>query len=174
MEFVGTREDLEGLDTCGRYHRGDRVREEIGTATLTQEVDDLFLTRCETADRTAEGFTERAGDDLYLTAHVVELGHTVSGLTDNSGRVRFVHHDEGIVFLCEFVDLIQGADITVHGEDTIGSDDTETLCLCFLELLLEVRHVAVGVAVTHGFAETDAVDDGRMVEGVGDDSIFFG
>ena len=173
LQFIGTREDLEGLDTRRSNHRRNGVREEIRTATLTQQVDDLFLTGSETADRTAESLTKRAGDDLNLTAHVIEFGYTVSGLADNSGGVRLINHDEGVVFLRKFVDLIQRTDITVHREDTIGSDDTEALCLRFLELLLEIRHVTVGITVTHRLAKTHTVDDRRMVERIRDNRILF-
>lgn len=40
-----------------------------------------------------------------------------------------------------------------------------------LELLLQVVHVAVGVAEPLGLGEADAVDDGGVVEGVGDDRV---
>ena len=173
LQFVGTSQDIEGLDTCRSNHRRNGVREEIRTTALTQQVDDLFLTGSETADRTAESLTKRAGDDLYLTAHVIELGHTVSGLADYSGGVRLIDHDEGVVFLRKFVYLIQRTDITVHREDAIGSDDTEALSLRFLELLLEIRHVAVGITVTHCLAKTHTIDDRRMVERIGDDRILF-
>ena len=173
LQFVGTREDLEGLDTCRSNHRRNGVREEIRTTALTQQVDDLFLTGSETADRTAKGFAQRAGDNLYLTTHVIEFGHTVSGLADNSGGVRLIDHDEGVIFLRKLVDLIQRTHITVHGEDTIGSDDTEALCLRFLELLLKIRHVTVGITVTHCLAKTHTIDDRRMVERIRDDRILF-
>ena len=173
LQLVGSREDLEGLDTCRSNHRRNGVREEIRTTALTQQVDDLFLTGSKTADRTAKGLTKRAGDNLNLTAHVVQLGHTVSGLADYSCGVRLIHHDESVVFLCKLVDLIQRTHIAVHGEDTIGSDDTEALCLRFLELLLQVVHVTVSITVTHRLAKTHTIDDRRMVERIGDDGILF-
>ena len=88
--------------------------------------------------------------------------------------MRLIDHDEGVVFLREFVDLIERADIAVHGEDTVGGDDTETLCLGLFEFGLEVCHVAVRVTVTDRLAETYAVDDRGMVEGIGDDCVLFG
>ena len=159
LQFVGTSEDLEGLDTSRSNHRRNGVREEIRTRTLTQEVDDLFLTRRETTYRTAKGFTERAGDDFDFATHVIEFGHAVSGFADHSGRVRLIDHDESVVFLREFIDLIERADVAVHGEDSVRRDDAEPLGLRFLELLLEIRHVSVGVAVTHRLAKAHAVDD---------------
>ena len=173
LEFVRTGEYLEGLDSCGCNHRRNRVREEIRTRTLTQQVDDLFLTGCKTTYRTAKGFAERAGDDFYFAAHVIEFRNTVSGLTYHTGRVALVHHNQCIVFLRQFVNLIQRTYITVHREDAVGRNDTETLRLSFLELLLEVCHVAVRITITHRLAKTYAVDYRRMVESIRDDRVLF-
>jgi hypothetical protein len=46
-----------------------------------------------------------------------------------------------------------------------------TVGLGLLELLLQVRHVAVGVAVALGLAQAHAVDDRGVVERVGDDRV---
>ena len=42
-----------------------------------------------------------------------------------------------------------------------------------LQLLFQVGHVAVGVAVALGLAQADAVDDRRVVERVGNDRVVF-
>lgn len=49
--------------------------------------------------------------------------------------------------------------------------DELTSTLRFAELLLQVLHVDVFVAVALGFAEADPVDDGGVVEAVADHSI---
>ena len=46
-----------------------------------------------------------------------------------------------------------------------------TLGLGLLEAFLQLGHVGVGVAVSLGLAQTHAVDDGGVVEGVGDDGV---
>ena len=45
--------------------------------------------------------------------------------------------------------------------------------LCFFQDALEVFHVGILVAITFGFAESNAVDDGGMVQSIADDGIFF-
>ena len=174
LQFIGAGKDLEGLDTCRCDHRRNGVREEIRARTLTKEIDDLFASRSEPANRAAESLTQRAGDDLHFAAEVIQFGHAVSGLSDHTGRVRLIDHNEGIVFLRQFVDLIQRTYIAVHGENAVGSDDAEALCLCLFEFGLEVRHVAIRIAIAHRLTETHAVDDGSMVEGIRDDRILFG
>ena len=98
----------------------------------------------------------------------------MSGLTYYTGRVRLVDHDEGVVLLRQFVDLIERTYVSIHGEDTVGCDDTEPLCLSLLEFGFEVRHVTVRITVAHSLAQTHAVDDRGMVEGIRDDRILFG
>ena len=67
--------------------------------------------------------------------------------------------------------LVERGGIAVHREYAVGADDAETLCLRLLETLLQVGHVGIGVTVTYGFAETHAVDDRGVVQGVGDDGV---
>ena len=126
---------------------------------MAQEVDNLFLSGCETAYRTAKGFAERTGNDFHFAAQVIEFGYAVSCFADHSCRVRFIDHDEGVVFLRQFVDLIERTHIAIHRENTIRSDNTEALCLRLFQFLLQIRHIAVCVAVTYRFAKTHAVDD---------------
>ncbi len=45
--------------------------------------------------------------------------------------------------------------------------------LCFLQLLLQIGHVGIGVTVAFRLAETYAIDDGGMVQRIGDDCVFF-
>ena len=64
--------------------------------------------------------------------------------------------------------------VSVHREHAVGGDDTETLCLRFLQTTLQVGHIGVGIAVTFRLAQPDAVDDGGMIQRVGDDGILVG
>ena len=91
--------------------------------------------------------------------------------TDDTCGVALIDHHHRVVLLRKLIDLVKRADIAVHGEHAIGSYDAETLGLCGLELSFEIRHIAVGVTVTHGFAQTYAVDDRGVVECVGDDCV---
>ena len=61
--------------------------------------------------------------------------------------------------------------VAVHGEDAVGDDDLAARVLRFHQFRFEVCHVLVGVPVALRFAEADAVNDGGVVQGVGDDGI---
>ena len=84
--------------------------------------------------------------------------------------MRVVDHDKRLVLVREIAYLLEGGYDAVHREDAVGDDELEARTgLCRrLQLLFEVGHVAVRVAEALRLAETDAVDDRRVVEGVGD------
>ena len=174
LQGVGLAHELEHADAGGHEAGSHGVAEQIGTAALTQHVDDFLLAGGEAAHGAAEGFAEGAGEDLNLAAQVVALGDAAAGLADHAGAVALVDHHHGVVLVGQLVDLVQRADVAVHREDAVGDDDAEAVLLGGLELLLEVGHVGVGVAVALGLAEADAVDDGGVVEGVADDGVLFG
>ena len=125
----------------------------------------------ESAYGAAEGLAEGAREDVDAAVAVELLGDAVARLADNAGAVALVDHHEGVVFLGEVADLVQRGDVAVHGEDAVRRDDAEAAGLGFLELGLEVGHVGIGVAEALSLAQADAVDDGGVVQRVGDDGV---
>ena len=97
----------------------------------------------------------------------------MSRRADYAGRVGFVHHNQSVVLLSQFANLIHRSYIAVHREDTVRSDDAVALCLGFLQATFQVGHVCVGIAIAFSLAETYTVDDGSMVQRVGNDRVFF-
>ena len=80
---------------------------------------------------------------------------------------------EGTVALGELVDLIEGSDVSVHGENSVSDDYSQTTVLCILKLLLENLHVHVLVAESARLAKSDSIDDGGVVELIRDDCILW-
>ena len=126
----------------------------------------------ETAHRTAEGFTERAGVEIDTSVGFEEFRHAAAGFTHHAGRVALVDHHEGVVLLGKIADFVERGYITVHREHAVGHHNAETLFLCGLQLALEILHIGIGIAITLGFAEAYAVDDRGVVERIADDGIF--
>ena len=85
--------------------------------------------------------------------------------------VGVIHHNQGAVFVGEVADGGEIGEITVHGEYTVRDDQNATRALRFNQLRAEVGHVVVFVAEPLGFTEAHAVDDGGVVEFVGNDGI---
>ena len=98
----------------------------------------------------------------------------MSRLTHYAGGVALVHHHQGVIFLCQVADLVHRCYIAIHREDSIGGDDAITASLSLLKTTLQVCHVSILIAESLCLAESHAVDDRCMVQGIADDGILFG
>ena len=86
--------------------------------------------------------------------------------------VRIVHHHHRVVLVGQIADLAQGRDVAVHGKHAVGGDQAEARALRGLQLRFQIRHVAVLVAKALGLAQPDAVDDGGVIQLVGNHGVF--
>ena len=88
-------------------------------------------------------------------------------------RVAIVDHDEGAEALGEVADFLQLRHVAVHGEDAVGGDQLEARAvgLRLLQPRLQLVHVGIGEAIALRLAEPDPVDDGGVVQRVGDDRV---
>ena len=85
-----------------------------------------------------------------------------------------VDHHDGAVFLAEVGELVDGADVAVHGEDTVGDEELAAgLVLHFLQELLGVGDIFVAEDFDFGAGEAGSVDDAGVVELVGEDEVLF-
>ena len=98
----------------------------------------------------------------------------MTGCAYYASRVAFVNHYECVILLSEVANLLHRSYIAVHREYAVSTDDAETLCLCFLQTLLEFFHIGIGVTISLGLAETYTVDDRGVVECIRDDSVLVG
>ena len=85
-----------------------------------------------------------------------------------------VDHHDGSVLFGEIAELVDGADVAVHGEDSVGDEELAAgLVGDFLEELFGVGGVFVAEDLDLGAGEARAVDDAGVVELVGEDEVFF-
>ena len=84
-----------------------------------------------------------------------------------------VHHDQGVELIGQVADALQVGDIAIHGEYAVGGDELHLAARAagILQLGAEVVHIVVLIAVALGLAQTHAVDDGGVVQLVGDDGV---
>ena len=172
-QLAGFAQHLERLGAGGGHVRRQRIGEQIGPRALAQQFDDFCLAGGEAAERAAHRLAEGAGDDVDLVQHALDLGAAPAGVAEEAGGVAFVDVHQRAVFFRQRGDLIQRGDEAVHREHAVGGDQNgaRAVGLGLLELLLQIGHVAVGVAIPLGLAQTHAVDDRGVVEGVGDDRV---
>ena len=172
MQLVAFLQHLEHLQASRNDHWRQRVREQVRTRTLTQHLY-YFLAACgESTDRAAKCLSKRAGEHIDPAIAVELLGDAMTSLTHDACRMTFVNHHEGFVLICQIADFVHRCHIAIHRENAIGADDSEPLSLGLFQATLKVGHVCIGVAITHCLAETNAVDDGCVVQGIGNDSVF--
>ena len=71
----------------------------------------------------------------------------------------------------QIADLAERSHVSVHREHSVRDDQAKTRLCAFLQLALQIPHVAVGVAEAPRFAQPDAVDDAGVIERVGNHRI---
>ena len=86
----------------------------------------------------------------------------------------FIHHHQGIIALSEIANFANLSHIAVHRKDPIRYNDFEAVLglNSLLQLHLQIFHIIVGIPITRCFAEAHAIDDGGMIQCVGNDRIF--
>jgi hypothetical protein len=119
----------------------------------------------------AEGFAERAGENIDAAHHVVMLVRAAAARAHKADGVGVVNHHERAVFIGEVADDGEVCEITVHRKHTVGDNQNAARALGLGELRGEVGHVVVLVAEALGLAEAHAIDDGGVVEFVGNDGV---
>ena len=139
--------------------RSDGIGEQVGTASLSQQLDDFPSTAGVAAAGPAEGLAERAGDDIDAVHDIVVLVRAAPALAHEADGVRIVDHHQRVVLVRQIADSRQVGD-----EPSI--EKTPSVAIMrnragsgFLEFGFQVGHVVVSIAKTLGFAEPNAVDD---------------
>src|SRR5690606_20579280 len=129
----------------------------------------------EAADRAAHRLAARAGDDVDPVHHALALGRAAAGGADEAGGVALVGVHRRAALPGQAGDLVPRRAVAVHRQHAVAGvhDLLRAVGARLPELLLQVGHVAVGVAVTLRLAQAHAVDDRGVVERVGDDRVPF-
>ena len=100
----------------------------------------------------------------HAALHVEELLRAASGGPEEARGVTLVYEDESLVLVSQSLYVRQRTDIAVHGEDSVRHNQTTSAVLTLHQHSLQVIHVLMFVAILLGLAETDAVDDGGVIE----------
>ena len=170
-EFARALHQVERGERSGHDRRCERVREEVGARSLPQQLDDLGASGDVAAGGAAEGFAERARDDVDAVLHTEQLGRARAALADEAHSVRVVDHHHRAVLIRKVADLRERSVIAVHREDSVGDDQDPSCTLRLPQPRLQLLHVAVRVAMARSLRQPHAIDDRCVVEGVRDHSV---
>ena len=95
-----------------------------------------------------------------------------SCLAQETGGMRFVHHDDGVVFFSQFNYLVQLGNGTVHAERSVRHNNPAPAAGGILKFGFQISHVVVLIPETLRLAEPYAINDGSVVERIRDDRVF--
>ena len=100
---------------------------------------------------------------------------TPSRFSNKACGMGIVHHDPCFIFLSEITDIFKIGDDPIHRENTVRGNYfySGTVFLGLLKLTLQVIHIVVLISIPSGLTEPYPVDDGGMIKGIGNDSVFF-
>src|SRR3989442_2711271 len=164
-------EQIESRKRAGDDDRRHGIREQIRPRALPQQLYEIARSGRETARRAAERLAQRRGDDVDATHYPGELVRAAAARAHETGGVRVVDQHHRFVTLGQRADLRQLRHVAVNGKDAVGEDEAKPFCARGLETATELGHVRVGVPLTFGLAQTNAVDDRGVIQGVGDDGV---
>ena len=172
-QLRGGGEQLQGFQRGGADGRSQGVGEEVGPAALAQQVHDLLPGGGVAAGGPAQGLAEGTGEDVHPALDAAELRSAPALVPHEAHGVAVVHHHQGVKLIGQIADPLEVGDVAVHGEHAVGSDELHLAAggLGVLQAPAQVRHVVVLVAVALGLAQPHAVDDGRVVQLVGDHRV---
>ena len=165
-------EKLEGgLASGGDGGRmGSRKKE--WSAAMIEKIDEIAGAADVSADG-ADGFAERADLDVNAAVTAEMIHGAASVASENAGGMRVVHHHDAIVFFSEVAKLREGGDVAFHGKNAVGDEQLVAVPVFgFFENALAIGDILVLENFYGGFGEAAAVNDGGVVEFVGDDQVF--
>src|SRR5437588_7949722 len=150
-----------------------RGRKEEWPGAMIKKLDKITGAADVSAER-ADGFGESPHLNVNTAMDIEVVDGPTSAASQNARGVSVVDHHDGIVFFSEVAKGGQGADVTVHGEDTVGDDELASgLVFDRGELLLGVSNIFMAEDQDLGAGKTRAINDRGVVQLVGDDEIFF-
>jgi len=165
----------EGEGSLARGGGGRRMRsgEQERARAVVEEVDE-FARAADVTSHDADGFAERA--DLNVNAAVAAevIDGAAAAAAEDAGGMGVINHHDAIVFFGEVAEFRERSDIAIHGEDAIGDEEfVAGPVFRFLADAFAIGDVAMLEDFDGGFGKAAAIDDGGVVELVGDDQIVF-
>ena len=124
---------------------------------MTQHLYNFFFTCSESTNSTTKSFTQSSGNHISFAYTVVLFGNTATCSTNNTCRVTFVNHHQSIILVGQFHNLIHWRSISIHRENAVRNNYSETLFLCFFQLCLQVFHVSIDITIALCLAKTHTI-----------------
>ena len=164
-----------GSKGAGRHRGRQGVAEELRPGALGEIVGEGDGAGRESAGGAAKRLAQRRRDHIDLAQHPIVLRGPAARCAEDACRMRVIHGEHRIILPCQGGKIRQLRDVTFHREDAVGENQLAAGLPRRAQLLLEVGHVRMLVdrrlALRDRLREANRVDDGRVVQLIGDHHI---
>src|SRR6516162_12827 len=163
----------QGKSRLARRCGGGRVRsgEEKWPGAEVEKIDQVVGT-ANVATHRADGFAEGAHLNMDAAMAIEMVDGATTAAAEDSAGVSVVDHHDAAVFFGEIAKLWQRRDVAIHRKDAVGDDQFFSgEGGMFLEDALAVRKIFVLEHFDGGFRKTRAIDDGGVIQLIGNDEI---
>ena len=132
---------------------------EMDKATVLAEGSDVAIIAC--------------GEMVRPALDAAELRSAPALVPHEAHGVAVVHHHQGVKLIGQIADPLEVGDVAVHGEYAVGGNQQLLAAGSpgVLQAAAEIFHIVVLVAVPLGLAQPHTVNDGGVVQLVGDDRV---
>mmetsp|Transcript_17043 Transcript_17043/g.37548 ORF Transcript_17043/g.37548 Transcript_17043/m.37548 type:complete len:222 (-) Transcript_17043:266-931(-) len=148
------------------------VAEEIGATFLPQQLDNLLLACGVTPGAPAHCFAQSGVDHVHLLFDVVQLGGAAQRFAQDTRGVALVHEQVRAMFLLQLDQFLQVCEVAIHGEHSVCHYQLDAFVFAQTQFVVQVFVVQMFIDVALRFAESDAIDDARMIKFVRENCIF--
>ena len=147
--------------------RRQRRREDEAGRIGAHGIDQVGIRR-DIAAEAAEGFCQRAFEDIDARGGAVAFGDSAAMRPVHADRVHLVDIGQRPVAFGEIADLVQRRDIAVHRVQAFAQDQFRPVRVGGAQQLLEMLDVVVAPHLLFGAGFAHALDHGIVVERVGE------
>jgi len=128
--------------------------------------------RSEATAKRAAGFHDMGTVAELVAASDIVLSICPPAIAEDAGRMSVVHHHDAIIFFSEVTKGRQVGDVAVHRKYAVGDEELLAVpVFSFLQNALAIGRVFMLEDLDRRLGQAAAVNDGGVVELVGDDQI---
>src|SRR5579862_394796 len=172
--FAGGRiQQRKRRPACRGGGRGMRSGKQKGPSAQIKKIDQVARPT-NVAAHDADGFAQRTDLNVHATVAIEMVHSAAAAAAEHAAGVRVVHHHDAVVFFGQVAQLRQRGDVAIHRKDAVGNDELLAgEAGVFLQDTVAVFYVLVLKHFDGGAGQTRSINDGGMIQFVGDDQVFF-
>src|SRR5690554_2254862 len=121
----------------------------------------------------ADGFADRADDEIDIVDHALIFGYAASVFADKAHAMGLINQNHGAVFLADPDHFLQWRDIAKHRVDAFEHDQLASFGRQTFQTFFQHFDIFMAECDNLGIAQSATIIDGRMAVDVEYDIIAF-